>query len=137
MHLTRLALTDFRSYAAADVRLEPGVTTFTGANGQGKTNLVEAACYVATFASHRVAADAPLVRHGAERAIIRAAVTGAVRDSLVEIEVNPGRANRVRLNRVPLPRPREALGRAALRPVRPRGPGHRQGRPGRAAAVPG
>ncbi len=110
MHLTRLALTDFRSYPAADVRLEPGVSTFTGANGQGKTNLVEAACYVATFGSHRVAADAPLVRHGAERAIIRAAVTGAVRDSLVEIEVNPGRANRVRLNRVPLPRPREALG---------------------------
>jgi DNA replication and repair protein RecF len=110
VHLTRLALTDFRSYAAADVRLEPGATTFTGANGQGKTNLVEAACYAATFASHRVAADAPLVRHGAERAIIRAAITGAVRDSLVEIEVNPGRANRVRLNRVPLPRPREALG---------------------------
>jgi DNA replication and repair protein RecF len=110
VHLTRLALTDFRSYAAADVRLEPGVTTFTGLNGQGKTNLVEAACYVATFGSHRVAADAPLVRHGAERAIIRAAITGGGRDSLVEIEVNPGRANRVRLNRAPLPRPREALG---------------------------
>jgi DNA replication and repair protein RecF len=110
VHLTRLALADFRSYAAADVRLEPGVTTLTGSNGQGKTNLVEAAYYVATFGSHRVSADAPLVRHGAERAIIRAAVSGAVRDSLVEIEVNPGRANRVRLNRVPLPRPREALG---------------------------
>lgn len=110
MHLTRLALADFRSYAAADVRLEPGVTTFTGSNGQGKTNLVEAAYYAATFSSHRVAADAPLVRHGAERAIIRAAVSGATRDSLVEIEVNPGRANRVRLNRVAQPRPREALG---------------------------
>jgi DNA replication and repair protein RecF len=109
VHLTRLALTDFRSYAAVDVRLEPGVTVFTGANGQGKTNLVEAACYVATFASHRVAADAPLVREGAERAIIRAAINGAGRDSLVEIEVNPGRANRVRLNRAPV-RPREALG---------------------------
>jgi DNA replication and repair protein RecF len=110
VHLTRLALADFRSYAAADVRLEPGVTTLTGSNGQGKTNLVEAAYYVATFGSHRVAADGPLVRHGAERAIIRAAVTGPIRDSLVEIEVNPGRANRVRLNRVALPRPREALG---------------------------
>jgi DNA replication and repair protein RecF len=109
VHLTRLALTDFRCYAAADVRLEAGATTFTGANGQGKTNLVEAACYAATFASHRVAADAPLVRHGAERAIIRAAVSGGGRDSLIEIEVNPGRANRVRLNRAPV-RPREALG---------------------------
>ncbi len=110
MHLTRLALTDFRCYAAADVRLAAGVSTFTGANGQGKTNLVEAAAYAATFASHRVAADAPLIRLGAQRAILRAAVAGASRDSLIEIEVNPGKANRVRLNKVPVPRPREVLG---------------------------
>jgi DNA replication and repair protein RecF len=110
VHLTRLALTDFRSYPAVDVRLEPGVTTFTGANGEGKTNLVEAAYYVATFGSHRVSADAPMVRSGASRAILRAAVTAAGHDSLVEIELNPGRANRVRLNRMPLQRPREALG---------------------------
>jgi DNA replication and repair protein RecF len=110
VHLSRLALTDFRSYAAADLELSPGVTTFTGANGQGKTNLVEAAAYVATFGSHRVATDAPLIRHGAPRAIIRALVASAGRDSLIEIEVNPGKANRVRLNRVPQPRPREALG---------------------------
>jgi DNA replication and repair protein RecF len=115
VHLTRLALTDFRSYTAADLALAPGVSTFTGPNGQGKTNLVEAVGYVATFGSHRVATDAPLIRHGAERAILRAAMTSAERDSLVEIEINPGRANRVRLNRVPLPRPREALG--ALRCV--------------------
>jgi DNA replication and repair protein RecF len=103
-------MTDFRSYAAADLVLAPGVSTFTGANGQGKTNLVEAAAYVATFASHRVATDGPLIRHGAQRAILRAAVTSTERDSLVEIEINQGKANRVRLNRVPLPRPREALG---------------------------
>ena len=110
MHLARLALTDFRGYSAADVALGPGVTTFTGPNGAGKTNLIEAAYYVATFGSHRVAADAAMVRSGAERAILRAAVRSAARDSLVEIELNPGRANRVRLNRAPLTRPREALG---------------------------
>jgi DNA replication and repair protein RecF len=110
VHLTRLALTDFRSYAAADVMLEPGVTTFTGPNGQGKTNLVEAACYVATFASHRVATDAPLIRQGADRAILRAGIRSGGRDNLVEIEINPGRANRVRLNKAPAPRPREVIG---------------------------
>ena len=110
MHLTRLALADFRNYAAADLRLAPGVSAFTGDNGQGKTNLLEAAAYVATFGSHRVATDAPLIRRGAQRAILRAAVCSAARDALIEIEVNPGRANRIRLNRVPLPRPRDALG---------------------------
>ena len=110
MHLTRLALTDFRSYAQAELGLEPGVSTLLGPNGQGKTNLVEAAAYVATLGSHRVATDAPLVRSGAERAILRAAVTSGGRDSLVEIEINPGRANRARLNRAPVTRPRQVLG---------------------------
>lgn len=110
MHLSRLSLTDFRSYPAAEVVLEPGVSTFTGPNGQGKTNLVEAACYLATFASHRVATDGPLIRHGADRAILRAVVSTAGRDSLLEIEINAGKANRVRLNKAPAPRPREALG---------------------------
>jgi len=110
VHLTRLALTDFRSYSSADVVLRPGVTLFSGANGEGKTNLVEAVGYVATLASHRSAHDAPLIRQGADRAIIRANVHGATNDALVEIELNPGRANRVRLNRAPLTRPREVLG---------------------------
>ena len=110
MHLSRLALTDFRSYAAAELSLEPGISTLLGLNGQGKTNLVEAAAYVATLGSHRVATDAPLVRNGAQRAIIRALVTGPGGDSLVEIEINSGRANRARLNRVPVSRPRQVLG---------------------------
>jgi DNA replication and repair protein RecF len=110
VHLTRLSLTDFRSYREADVTLGPGVTTFQGQNGQGKTNLVEAAGYLATFGSHRVATDAPLIRQGADRAILRGVIAAAGRESLLEIEINPGRANRVRLNRAPAPRPREVLG---------------------------
>ena len=96
VHLTRLALTDFRSYAAVDVPLEPGVTIFGGANGEGKTNLVEAVGYAATLTSHRAAQDAPLIRAGAEQAIIRVAVSTSANDALVEIELNAGRANRVR-----------------------------------------
>ena len=110
VHLTRLALTDFRCYAAVDVPLEPGVTIFGGANGEGKTNLVEAVGYAATLTSHRAAQDAPLIRAGAEQAIIRAAISTGSNDALVEIELNAGRANRVRLNRAPLAKPREVLG---------------------------
>ena len=110
MHLTRLGLTDFRSYASADLMLEPGVTTLRGPNGEGKTNLAEAIGYAATLGSHRVATDAPLVRQGAERAIVRAAIASGRGNALIEIELNPGRANRVRLNRAPLPRAREILG---------------------------
>lgn len=115
MHLSRLSLSDFRSYPAADVELGPGVTVVLGRNGQGKTNLVEAAGYVATLASHRVAQDAPLVRAGAQSAVVRATVVREGRETLVELEIIPGRANKARLNRSPVSRQREVLG--ALRTV--------------------
>ncbi len=41
-NLTRLTLTDFRSYAAADLAVGPGAIVVTGDNGQGKTNLLDA-----------------------------------------------------------------------------------------------
>ncbi|MFF4771748.1 DNA replication/repair protein RecF [Microtetraspora fusca] len=110
MRVCHLSLTDFRSYPSAEIALDPGVTAFVGPNGHGKTNLVEAIGYVATQSSHRVATDAPLVRHGAERAIVRALVVRDERRALIELEINPGRANRARVNRSPVARPREALG---------------------------
>ncbi|MEU6403960.1 DNA replication/repair protein RecF [Streptomyces sp. NPDC046985] len=110
MHVTHLSLADFRSYARAEVPLDPGVTAFVGPNGQGKTNLVEAVGYLATLGSHRVSSDAPLVRMGAERAVIRAQVRQGERQQLVELELNPGRANRARVNRSSQVRPRDVLG---------------------------
>ncbi len=110
MWVTRLRLTDFRSYEEADLSLTKGVTTFLGENGQGKTNLVEAVGYVSLLGSHRVATDAPLVRSGSERAIVGVEVARDDRSVLIEIEINPGRANRARINRSPVPRAREVLG---------------------------
>jgi DNA replication and repair protein RecF len=110
VRVTHLSVTDFRSYPSADLALDEGVTALVGPNGQGKTNLVEAVGYVATLGSHRVATDAPLVRLGAQRAVVRAMVRRAARDTLVEIEIVPGGANRARLNRGPVPRAREVLG---------------------------
>ncbi|MCP9987346.1 DNA replication/repair protein RecF [Streptomyces sudanensis] len=110
MHVTHLSLADFRSYARAELPLDPGVSVFAGANGQGKTNLVEAIGYLANLGSHRVSSDAPLVRIGAERAVIRAAVRQGERQQLVELEINPGKANRARINRSSQVRPRDVLG---------------------------
>ena len=110
MHVEHLSLRDFRSYAQADVTLGPGATTFVGPNGQGKTNLVEAVDYIATLSSHRVATDAPLVRVGAERAVLRTRVVRDGRQAVAELEIVPGGTNRARLNRAALPRTRELLG---------------------------
>ena len=110
MYVASLSLQDFRSYPEVEVGLEPGATAFIGPNGQGKTNLVEAVDYVANLASHRVATDTPLVRAGAERAVLRVRVVRGGREALAELEIVPGGVNRARLNRAPLPKPRELLG---------------------------
>lgn len=110
MWVRQVRLTDFRSYQQAVVDFDPGVTVLVGSNGQGKTNVVEAIGYAGLLASHRVATDAPLVRMGAERAIIGVDAVIDDRTVLIELEINPGRANRARLNRSPVPRPRELVG---------------------------
>jgi DNA replication and repair protein RecF len=115
MHVRHLSVADFRSWRSAEVDFDPGPAVLVGANGQGKTNLIEALGYVATLGSHRVAADAPLIRAGAERAVVRCAVVAESRELRVELELLPGRANRAKLNGAPVNRPREVLG--ALRTV--------------------
>jgi DNA replication and repair protein RecF len=110
VHLRRLAVTDFRSWEAAELDLTPGITVLVGPNGVGKTNLVEAAGYLATLGSHRVATDAPLIRRGAAQAVVRGQVVHLGRELSVEVEITSGRANRARVNRAPVAKPRDVLG---------------------------
>ena len=70
--------------------------------------------YVATLGSHRVSTDQPLVRAGAERAIVRCAVVHDERELLVELEIVPGKANRARLGRSPVTRARDIVGALRL-----------------------
>ncbi|OFI36474.1 DNA replication/repair protein RecF [Arthrobacter sp. SW1] len=110
MYLEHLSLTDFRSYAQVDLKLGPGVTVLVGSNGIGKTNLMEAIGYLATLGSHRVSTDAPLIRFGSERAMIRAKLVRGSQATVVELEINAGRANRGRINRGNPLRARDILG---------------------------
>jgi DNA replication and repair protein RecF len=71
MALTRLTLEDFRSYAAAELAPDPGLTVVAAPNGTGKTNLLEAIHVAVTGRSHRAAVEAELVRHGRPFARVR------------------------------------------------------------------
>lgn len=110
MYLEHLSLTDFRSYAQVDLPLEPGVTVLVGANGIGKTNLMEAIGYLATLSSHRVSSDAPLLRFGTDRALVRARLVRGGQTTVLELEINANRANRGRINRSNPVRARDLLG---------------------------
>jgi DNA replication and repair protein RecF len=98
----QLSLIDFRNYAVADVPLSAGPNVFVGSNGQGKTNLAEAIAFFATLGSHRVSTDAPMVRDGADAAIIRARLAHGERRVLLEVQLNRTGANKARVNGAPV-----------------------------------
>ena len=116
MFLERLELHEFRSYASAQLELGPGVRVLVGPNAQGKTNVLESVHYLSVGSSHRVASDTPLVRTGADAAIVRAVARvdtaggSPGRTLTVELELRPGGRNRAKVNGQSLPRVRDAIG---------------------------
>jgi DNA replication and repair protein RecF len=110
LYVRHVSLTDFRSWPRLELELEPGRTVFVGPNGFGKTNIVEALWYQSTLGSHRVGSDAPLIRAGAERAVVSTIVVNEGRELAIDLEITSGRANKARLNRSPVRSAREVLG---------------------------
>ncbi|MDO4911798.1 MAG: DNA replication/repair protein RecF [Corynebacterium sp.] len=110
MYLRSVDLVDFRSWPQLHVDMQPGVTAFIGPNGQGKTNIVEAICYMATLSSHRVSSDAPLIRESRESARISTHAINNNRELTTHLLINQGKANQAQINRTRCKSPRELLG---------------------------
>jgi DNA replication and repair protein RecF len=108
VRVTLVEVTDFRCYESARLELPEGVTVVLGANGEGKTSLLEAIAWSALGRSFRGVPDAALVREGVERAVLRvASEEGGGRERLIEAEIHRAGRNRVLLDRHPLRRTRD------------------------------
>ena len=110
MRINKLALTNFRSYNSLELDLQPGVITFIGDNGSGKTNIAESLIYLTFLSSHRVSNNVPLISLGNQQAIIRAEVQREDRTLQIDLEINASKANRARINGNPTRNQREILG---------------------------
>ena len=110
MRINKLALTNFRSYNSLELELQPGVITFIGDNGSGKTNIAESLIYLAFLSSHRVSNNVPLISLGNQQAIIRAEVQREDRSLQIDLEINSSKTNRARINGNPTRSQREILG---------------------------
>jgi DNA replication and repair protein RecF len=100
----------FRSYAAFEWAPDPGVNLLIGANGAGKTNLLEAIAYLSTLASFRGAPDQALIGDDRDAAVIRAGISATGRSRLVEIEIRRSGPRRVQLDKGRLRRAGDLLG---------------------------
>ncbi len=105
MHITDLALEDFRNFEAEKVAFNPGLNLIVGRNAQGKTNLLEGVHCLSGLGSPR-GPDSALIREGAERALLHGEVIRTERTSAIDIEIRPGRGTRALLNKTPVPRGR-------------------------------
>lgn len=110
MFIRELNLRDFRSWPSCELQLQPGITLFLGRNGYGKTNIVEAIGYVAHLGSHRVAQDAPLVRHGQKNARVSVTAVRDNRELTAHLLINAAGTNQASINRTKLATAREVLG---------------------------
>ena len=110
MTVQRLWLADFRNHKTLEVSLDPGVTVVVGANGDGKTNLLEGLAWLARGTSFRGASTEAMVRKGADRAVIRAEVVDRDRVVLLEAELVASGRNRIQVNKNRVQRLRDLLG---------------------------
>jgi len=105
VHITDLALEDFRNYESQKASFVPGLNLIVGRNAQGKTNLLEGVHCLSGLGSPR-GPDSVLVREGAERALVHGEVVRSGRTSTIDMEIRPGRGTKALLNKTPVPRGR-------------------------------
>ena len=104
MLATRLTLRDFRTYAAAEVRLGPGLTVVTGRNGAGKTNLLEALYFACTGRSCRTGNERECVRFDADLTRLELECEDGGDRHVLSVGFQPGEPKRLRVDGAPVDR---------------------------------
>ena len=110
MYVSKLSLNNFRSYRNLEIELSPGVNTFVGNNGAGKTNIAESLIFLSFLSSHRTPTNQPLISLGADQTVIRAEIVRGDRNLNIDLEINTNKANRAKINQNPTKSQREILG---------------------------
>jgi DNA replication and repair protein RecF len=89
--LRRIALSRFRNFESADVMTGARDVFFVGENGQGKTNLLEAAYFLSYASSFRSSADGESVMYGQEEAEIEGEYSKGAGENGEKVKIRLGR----------------------------------------------
>ena len=122
MYIKSLKLQNFRNYAEESFAFDPAVNLICGENGQGKTNLLEAAAACSTMRLFRTAQKKEGLRFGENHAFIFADFVAQERDISLELRFSRAKAMEIYKNGVRQKRQSEHTGTAQNRTVLPGGP---------------
>ena len=100
MRVEAVSLKGFRNYETCQVEFSPGINVISGANAQGKTNLLEAVFMLSGGRSFRTRFDRELIRFGEDSAEITARIDSGGREQTICIQLARGVRKRITRNGV-------------------------------------
>lgn len=98
MALTRLLIKDFRNIENADLTLAPGFNFLVGANGSGKTSVLEAIYTLGHGRAFRSLQAGRVIRHEQDDFVLHGRIEGAEREIAVGLTKNRGGDSKVRID---------------------------------------
>lgn len=113
MHITSLSFRQFRNFSRLDLTPDPGVNVLIGANGSGKSNILEGIAVLAAGQSHRGAEARHWLQEGKDEAALLAHAEG---EEILDLDLRQkrGRVRQFRVNNRSLPRQRDWAGQMPL-----------------------
>lgn len=119
MWLKQLSVLNFKNYAEASLDLEPEVNAFTGDNGAGKTNLLDAIHYLSLCKSYFNPVDSQQIRHGADWFMVQGEFDKDGQVDVVACSLRRNQKKQFRKNKKEYPRLADHIGLFPLVMVSP------------------
>jgi len=110
MYVNKLLLYNFRNYDFGNIEFSKGTNVIYGANGIGKTNILEAIYFLSYARSHRNAMDNELIMFEKENSKITAAVNCGGRDKTIEIGLFKNKKKQISINKISVNKTSDLLG---------------------------
>ena len=110
MECNRIKILNFRNIAEAEIEFAGGVNILTGANAQGKTNLLEAISFTSIGKSFRTSHEEELIRFGEEFCEVAMDYTDSVRRQNVTVRMMKGKRKRLEHNGVKITKLSDIVG---------------------------